>query len=81
MNVIATSHKDDWYSLPSENIDYTKHNFENIKSLRIGVIKYFGMRKFFNDLNIEEEVNIKIDESIQVMKNEGLQIILCENQQ
>ena len=33
------------------------------------------MRKFFNDLNIEEEVNIKIDESIQVMKNEGLQII------
>lgn len=75
MNVITTPHKDDWYSLPPEDIDYTKHNFENIKSLRIGVTKYFGMKNFFNDLNIEEEINLKINESIQVMKNEGLHII------
>ena len=75
MNVIDTPHKDDWYSLPPENIDYTKHNFENIKSLRIGVIKNFGMEKFFSNLNIESEINLKIDESIKVMKNEGLQII------
>ena len=75
MNVIATPHIDDWYSLPAENIDYTEHNFANIKSLRIGVIKNFGMEKFFSNLNVEEEISLKIDEAIQVMKNEGLQII------
>ncbi len=78
MNVIATPHKDDWNSLPSNNIKYDEYNYNRLRSLKVGVLKFWGMDKYINNLKIDEEVNNKIDEAINLIKKDKLNIIEIE---
>ena len=74
MNVIATPDKDDWYSLPKENINYNELNFDNAKNLRIGVFKYWGMKNFFNEISLHNEINIVFENILSELTKEGLQL-------
>ncbi len=68
MNVIASSDKDDWYSLPNENINYSEINFDNIRNMRIGVFKHWGMKKFFNEISLDNEINLVFEDILSEIK-------------
>ena len=72
MNVIATPDKDDWYSLPNENINYNELNFDNIKNLKIGVFKYWGMKNFFNEISLDNEINLVFENILNELTKDGL---------
>ena len=74
MNVMATPDKDDWYSLPNENINYNEFNFDNVRNLRIGVFKYWGMKNFFNEISLDNKINIVFENILGELKKEGLQL-------
>ena len=46
MNVIAKPDKDDWYSLPYDKEIYNDFDLNEVKNLKIGVFKYWGIRIF-----------------------------------
>ena len=74
MNVMATPDIDDWYSLPNENINYNEFNFDNVRNLRIGVFKYWGMKNFFNEISLDNKINIVFENILSELKKEGLQL-------
>ena len=75
MNIIATPDKDDWYSLPNEYNNYEKNDLEQVKSLRIGITKYWGMKHFLPDLELSEEVEKGFDEAMKALRNENINLI------
>jgi aspartyl-tRNA(Asn)/glutamyl-tRNA(Gln) amidotransferase subunit A len=75
MNVIAKPDRDDWYSLPNENINYNEFNFDNVKNFRIGVFKYWGMKNFLNEIYLDNEINIVFENILSELAKEGLQLL------
>ncbi len=74
MNVIAKPDTDDWHSLPLENKDYEKNNIVDVKSIKIGYLKTWGMDKYFENFKVEEEVQNKVNQAVSYLKKDGLKI-------
>ncbi len=74
MNVIAKPDKDDWYSLPYDKVNYNEFYFNDIKNLKIGVFKYWGMKNFFNQISLENSVEVVYENILKKLRQEGLQL-------
>ena len=74
MNVIAKPDKDDWYSLPYDKEIYNEFDLNEVKNLKIGVFKYWGMKNFFNQISLENSVEVVYENILKKLKQEGLQL-------
>ena len=74
MNVIAKPDKDDWYSLPYDKEIYNEFDLNEVKNLKIGVFKYWGMKNFFNQISLEDSVEVVYENILKKLKQEGLQL-------
>ena len=74
MNVIAKPDKDDWYSLPYDKEIYNEFDLNEVKNLKIGVFKYWGMNNFFNQISLENSVEVVYENILKKLKQEGLQL-------
>ena len=74
MNVIAKPDKDDWYSLPYDKEIYSEFDLNEVKNLKIGVFKYWGMKNFFNQISLEDSVEVVYENILKKLKQEGLQL-------
>ena len=74
MNVIAKPDKDDWYSLPYDKEIYNEFDLNEVKNLKIGVFKYWGMKTFFNQISLENSVEVAYENILKKLKQEGLQL-------
>ncbi len=74
MNVIAKPDKDDWYSLPYDKEIYNEFDLNEVKNLKIGVFKYWGMKNFFNQISLENSVEVVYENILKELKQEGLQL-------
>ena len=74
MNVIAKPDKDDWYSLPYDKEIYNEFDLNEVKNLKIGVFKYWGMEIFFNQISLEDSVEVVYENILKKLKQEGLQL-------
>ena len=74
MNVIAKPDKDDWYSLPYDKEIYNEFDLNEVKNLKIGVFKYWGMKIFFNQISLENSVEAVYENILKKLKQESLQL-------
>ncbi len=74
MNVIAKPDNDDWYSLPDDKVNYNEFNLNDVKNLKIGVFKYWGMKNFFNHISLENSIDVVYENIFKELKKAGLQL-------
>ena len=79
MNTIAKPDISDWHSLPLEKIDFLHNKIEDIKSLKIGYLPFWGMEKYSRNLNLDDQVNAKINQAVEFLKKDGLNIKTIKN--
>ncbi len=74
MNVIAKPDKADWYSLPDNKVNYSGIDFNDVKNLKIGVFKYWGMNFFFSDISLENPVATVYENILKELTQAGLKL-------
>ena len=74
MNAIANLDIQDWHSLPNDKQNYIVYEKENIKKLKIGYSKYWGMHKYFDSNLMDSEILESIEDAIFSLKKNRLQI-------
>ena len=78
MNVIAKPDKDDWYSLPYDKEIYNEFDLNEVKNLKIGVFKYWGMKNFFNQISLEDSVEVVYENILKRLIGQIIQQIFLK---
>ena len=69
MDVIAKPDNNDWYSLPYEYKSFFPKKYEENVTLKIGFSRLWGMNKYFEDLTLENDVEIVMQKALNSLKN------------
>ena len=78
MNSIVGGDEMDWHSLPDEIMDYSLHEKDLKNKIKVAYSKFWGMENYFNSNLMEKEISSKIENTVLLLSNSGIQVEVNE---